>query len=90
MTRWAKLVAIALLLGTLAGGYWRFGIATPAGIAPTSFLLAHFGSEMATRETDRILLSVLALGGLTLIPVGAKLFRDWRPRRPAVDENDSD
>lgn len=61
---------------------WRFAAATFAGIAPTSFLLAHFGSEMATGETDRILWSVLALGAVTLIPLGLKLVRDWRRERP--------
>ncbi len=63
--------------------FWRFAVATFAGIAPTSFLLAHFGSEMVTGETDRILFAVLVLGGLTLIPLGVKLFRDWRSRRQA-------
>jgi uncharacterized membrane protein YdjX (TVP38/TMEM64 family) len=60
---------------------WRFAIATLAGIAPTSFLLAHFGSEIGTGQTNKVLFSVLALGGLTLLPVGVKLYRDWRARR---------
>jgi uncharacterized membrane protein YdjX (TVP38/TMEM64 family) len=55
---------------------WRFAIATLAGVAPISFLLAHFGSEMATGETSRILLSALALGVLTLIPVLVELVRE--------------
>jgi len=55
---------------------WRFAIATLAGVAPISFLLAHFGSEMATGETRRILVSVLMLGGLTLIPVIIELVRE--------------
>lgn len=55
---------------------WRFAIATLAGVAPISFLLAHFGSEMATGETRRILISVLMLGGLTLIPVIIELVRE--------------
>jgi uncharacterized membrane protein YdjX (TVP38/TMEM64 family) len=55
---------------------WRFAIATLAGVAPISFLLAHFGSEMASGETRRILISVLALGGLTLIPVIVELVRE--------------
>ena len=55
---------------------WRFAIATVAGVAPISFLLAHFGSEMATGETRRILVSVLMLGGLTLIPVIIELVRE--------------
>jgi uncharacterized membrane protein YdjX (TVP38/TMEM64 family) len=55
---------------------WRFAIATLAGVAPISFLLAHFGSEMATGETGRIFLSALALGVLTLIPVAVGLVRE--------------
>lgn len=62
---------------------WRFAIATLAGVAPISFLLAHFGSEMATGETNRILLSALALGGLTLIPVVVELVRERIARRRA-------
>jgi hypothetical protein len=27
------------------------------------------------------LFSVIALGSLTLVPIGIKLFRDWRKRR---------
>jgi uncharacterized membrane protein YdjX (TVP38/TMEM64 family) len=61
--------------------FWRFAIATLVGIVPASFLLAHFGGEMATGETDRIMISVLALGAITLIPVAVKLVRD-RLRRP--------
>ncbi|MFT5934423.1 MAG: putative membrane protein YdjX (TVP38/TMEM64 family) [Hydrogenophaga sp.] len=61
--------------------FWRFAIATLAGIAPTSFLLAYFGNEMGTGQTSRIVLAVLALGGLTLLPVGVKLYRDWRARQ---------
>lgn len=49
--------------------FWRFAIATLAGIAPASFLLAHFGSELATGDAMRIAGTVVALGALTLIPV---------------------
>lgn len=55
---------------------WRFAIATIAGVAPISFLLAHFGAEMASGETNRIFLSALALGGLTLVPVIVELVRE--------------
>jgi uncharacterized membrane protein YdjX (TVP38/TMEM64 family) len=55
--------------------FWRFAVATLAGIVPASFLLAHFGGEMATGETRRIMLSVLALGLLTLLPVGYRLIQ---------------
>ena len=57
--------------------FWRFALATLAGVAPASFLLAHFGGEMASGETDRILISVLLLGALTLVP----LLVSWMRRR---------
>ncbi len=61
--------------------FWRFALATLAGIVPASFLLAHFGGEMVTGESKRIMLSVVALGAVTLIPVVWKLVHDWRRRR---------
>lgn len=79
---------VSYAAGLTVLSFWRFSVATLAGIAPTSFLLAHFGSEMSTGESNRILFAMLALGGLTLIPVGVKLFRDWcARRRVAADAN---
>lgn len=72
------LVSYAAGLTVLA--FWRFAIATFAGIVPASFLLAHFGKEMATGETERILISVVALGGMTLIPVVISFVRNRRRR----------
>lgn len=72
---------VSYAAGLTVLSFWRFAIATLAGIAPTSFLLAHFGNEMVTGQADRVLFSVLALGGLTLIPIAVKLVRDWRARR---------
>lgn len=47
--------------------FWRFAVATLAGIIPASFLLAHFGSELASGESQRIGLTVLLLGGVSLL-----------------------
>ena len=55
---------------------WRFAVATLAGVAPISFLLAHFGSEMATGQSRWIFVSVLALGALTLLPAVVELVRE--------------
>lgn len=60
---------------------WRFAIATLAGVAPISFLLAHFGSEMATGQTRKIFVSILALGALTLVPAVIELVRERFVRR---------
>ncbi|MBK5105390.1 MAG: TVP38/TMEM64 family protein [Burkholderiales bacterium] len=72
---------VSYAAGLTALSLWRFALATLIGIVPASFLLAHFGGEMTTGESDRIMISVLALGAITLIPFAVKLVRD-RLRRP--------
>lgn len=64
---------------------WRFALATLAGIVPASFLLAHFGGEMASGEADRIMWTALALGLLTGVPV---LAGWWLRRRRTVRHPD--
>lgn len=81
---------VSYAAGLTVLSFWRFAIATLAGIAPTSFLLAHFGSEMGSGENNRILFAVLALGGLSLIPIATKLYRDWRARRQAAVATESE
>jgi uncharacterized membrane protein YdjX (TVP38/TMEM64 family) len=63
--------------------FWRFALATLAGIIPASFLLAHFGAEMASGESQRIGTTLLLLGGLSLVVVLAKRLskRGRRERR---------
>lgn len=51
---------------------WRFAVATVAGIVPASFLLAHFGEELASADLQRIGLTVLLLGLLTAVPLVAR------------------
>ena len=61
---------------------WRFAVATLAGIIPVSFILTHFGGEMASADARRITLAVLALGALTLAPIVGKLLLEvYRARR---------
>ena len=67
---------VSYAAGLTVLSFWRFALATLAGIVPASFVLAHFGSEMATGSGDRIMVSILVLGGITLIPVVAKLVYD--------------
>lgn len=68
---------VSYAAGVTAIKFWRFAIATLAGIIPASFLLAHFGSELATGEKKRIGITLLILGALSLI---AALSR-WLARR---------
>ncbi len=59
---------------------WRFAAATLAGIIPVSFLLAHFGGEMASGESRRIMFAVLALGALTLLPFAVRYLQRRRDK----------
>ena len=66
---------ISYAAGLTVLSFWRFAIATAIGIVPASFLLAHFGDELATGETESIGISILVLGTLTVIPLLINLYR---------------
>ena len=66
------IVSYAAGLTTLK--FWRFALATLAGIIPASFFLAHVGSELVAGETDRILWAVAMLGALTALPLAVKFI----------------
>ncbi|NIQ95459.1 MAG: TVP38/TMEM64 family protein [Desulfuromonadales bacterium] len=76
---------VSYAAGLTVLSFWRFAVATIAGIIPASFLLAHFGDEMATGEGERLMISIGALGGITLIPFLIKFMRD-RLRGRSISE----
>jgi len=57
--------------------FWRFAVATLAGIIPASFLLAHFGAELASGENQRIGTTLLMLAVLSL----ALMLANWLSNR---------
>lgn len=63
--------------------FWRFGLATLAGIIPASFLLAHFGNEVAAADLGRATWAVLGLGLLTGAPLIWVAFCSRRSVSPA-------
>jgi len=65
--------------------FWRFAIATLAGIIPASFLLAHFGSELVSGESQRIGITVLLLGSASLIILLFKWLSQRRDKRQHRD-----
>lgn len=67
------IVSYAAGLTSLA--FWRFALATLAGIIPASFLLAHFGGEIASADSRRVMIAVLALGAITGLPLLVKPLR---------------
>lgn len=58
---------------------WRFVLATVAGIAPASFILAHVGSEAMTGDVGQ---AAWIAGGLGLLTGGSLLLALWR--KPAA------
>ncbi len=60
---------ISYAAGLTAIHFWRFAIATLAGVIPIAFMLAHFGSEMVAEGPDRILFAILLLGMITVVPL---------------------
>ena len=72
---------ISYAAGLSALHFWRFALATLAGIAPASFLLAHFGTAAASGEAGVLTwAAALGLGAVT----GAPLV--WAARRGARSE----
>lgn len=64
---------VSYMAGLSVLAFWRFAVATLLGILPASFLLAHFGSELAAGDMHNALFTALIVGGITLVPflVGA-------------------
>ena len=57
---------------------WRFALSTLAGIIPASFLLAHFGGEMASGGMKAPIWVVLGLGLITGLPL---IWAGWRSHK---------
>ena len=67
--------------------FWRFALATLAGIIPASYLLAHFGNEVASADIGRATWAVLLLGLFTGAPLIIVALRQRRLRStPAPQE----
>lgn len=60
---------VSYAAGVTALTFWRFTLATLAGVIPSSFLLAHFGSELASAETNAIAITLLLFGLLSLVVI---------------------
>ena len=66
--------AISYAAGLTPLRYWRFAIATLAGVAPISFLLAYGGGRIFAAGSGSILVTLLAFGGITAIPIVARVI----------------
>jgi uncharacterized membrane protein YdjX (TVP38/TMEM64 family) len=60
---------------------WRFTLATLLGLIPASFLLAHFGGEMARLDNDTLWTIAVLIGLITIFPILYRLYRGKQPRK---------
>ena len=60
---------VSYAAGLTALRLWRFLVATLMGILPASFLLAHFGGELASEEAIAAQSLVLLMGLIILLPL---------------------
>ncbi|HEC28549.1 MAG TPA: TVP38/TMEM64 family protein [Gammaproteobacteria bacterium] len=72
---------VSYAAGLTSLGYLRFALATLFGITPASYLLAHFGSEMANSDLPNMIVTILLLGGITVIPLLISLILSRRRNR---------
>jgi len=69
---------ISYAAGLTKISYIQFALATFAGIIPASFLLAHFGGEMAGNDSQQMIITILLLGTITLIPIILTIIQNAR------------
>jgi len=62
--------------------FWRFAIATFAGILPSSFILAHFGGELLSTDPQHTAIAIAVISILGILTFG---MQKW-PRRFAAGE----
>ena len=71
--------AVSYAAGLSCLRFWRFALATLAGIVPASFLLAHFGSVAAEGDAGPATwIAAFGLGAVTAAPL---IWAAWRGRQ---------
>lgn len=64
--------AVSYVAGLTPLTFWRFGVATLAGVVPVSFALAYFGDQVTAVTSEKALPFLLLAGGITLVPLGVR------------------
>lgn len=54
--------------------FWRFVIATLAGVIPTAYLITTFGGLLMASESGLVTVVLILVSGITLLPILAKLL----------------
>ncbi|MCP5414583.1 MAG: TVP38/TMEM64 family protein [Chromatiaceae bacterium] len=70
--------AVSYAAGLSPLSFWRFAVATLAGIIPASFVLAHLGAELTSDDVARVELVLIVLGVAVLLTLTVQLIRRSR------------
>ncbi|MBI3433819.1 MAG: TVP38/TMEM64 family protein [Proteobacteria bacterium] len=77
--------AVSYAAGLTPLAYWRFALATIAGVIPVSILLAYAGEGLVEASGPLLAAALLVLATLTLAPVGLKIaWNAWSARRRGI------
>lgn len=65
--------AVSYAAGLTPLAFWRFLIATLAGVIPTAYLIVMFGEVLITADSRGLMIVLILISGITLLPILAKL-----------------
>lgn len=74
--------AVSYAAGLTPLAFWRFAIATLAGVIPVAFLFTYFGEALINVESTGMTIFLLLLSSVTLIPIAARwLWNRYQKRK---------
>ena len=76
--------AVSYAAGLTPLTFWRFVVATLAGVIPTAYLITAFGGLLMASESGVVTLLLVLVSGVTLLPIVAKLLLTRRRGHKSV------
>lgn len=73
--------AVSYAAGLTPLAFWRFAIATFAGVIPIAFLFTYFGEALISVDSTSMTILLLVLSSITLFPIAAKWLWNWHRKR---------
>lgn len=76
--------AVSYAAGLTPLAFWRFAVATLAGIVPISFAIAYFGESLVSANARWAAVAAVLVGGITLVPLVVQWARARRAKEPST------
>ena len=73
--------AVSYAAGLTPLAFWRFVVATLAGVIPTGYLITAFGGLLMASDSGVVTILLVLVSGITLLPFVAKLLLAYRRGR---------